>query len=423
MAESNVSLKGPAVPETAGTIDIERCRDDFPVLRREVHGKPLAFLDNAASSQMPEQVIRAYTEYHSRYHANVHRGVHLLSQEATEAMEGARETLRELINARSSKEIIFTSGATDAINLVMQSWGRTNIREGDEILISTMEHHSNIVPWRMLCDEKGAELKVIPVSDDGVLDMEAYASMITDRTRLVGVVHVSNTLGTVNPVAEITRIAHERGVPVLVDGAQAVSHMKVDVQKIDCDFFVTSGHKMYGPTGIGILYGKQELLEKMPPWRGGGDMILSVSFDEVLYNDLPYKFEAGTPNISGAIGMGKAAEYIKAVGYDAIHEKEQDLLRYATGQLQTIEGLRIIGTAPEKSSVVSFVIDGIHPHDIGTILDLEGVAVRTGHHCTQPLMERLGVVATTRASMAMYNRREEIDQLVAALHKTIEMFR
>ncbi|TVQ72192.1 MAG: cysteine desulfurase [Balneolaceae bacterium] len=407
----------------AGSIDIERCRDDFPVLNRQVHGKPLAFLDNAASSQMPEQVMRAHTEYHSRYHANVHRGVHLLSQEATEAMEGSRETLRELVNARSTKEIIFTSGATDAINLVMQSWGRANIREGDEILISTMEHHSNIVPWRMLCDEKGAELKVIPVSDDGVLDMEAYASMITDRTRLVGIVHVSNTLGTINPVAEITRIAHERGVPVLVDGAQAVSHMKVDVQKIDCDFYVTSGHKMYGPTGIGILYGKQEHLEKMPPWRGGGDMILSVSFEEVLYNDLPYKFEAGTPNISGAIGMGKAAEYIMSVGYEAIHKKEQELLRYAVEQLQSIDGLRIIGTAPEKSSVVSFVIDGIHPHDIGTILDLEGVAVRTGHHCTQPLMERLGIVATTRASMAMYNRKEDIDQLVAALHKTIEMFR
>jgi cysteine desulfurase / selenocysteine lyase len=423
MAESNVSLKEAASVEAAGTIDIERCRDDFPVLRREVHGKPLAFLDNAASSQMPEQVMRAYTEYHSRYHANVHRGVHLLSQEATAAMEGARETLRELINARSSKEIIFTSGATDAINLVMQSWGRINVGKGDEILISTMEHHSNIVPWRMLCDEKGAVLKVIPVSDDGVLDMEAFASMITARTRLVGIVHVSNTLGTVNPVAEITRIAHGHGVPVLVDGAQAVSHMKVDVQQIGCDFFVTSGHKMYGPTGIGILYGKQELLEKMPPWRGGGDMILSVSFDEVLYNDLPYKFEAGTPNISGAIGMGKAAEYIQSVGYDAIHKKEQELLGYATEQLQAIEGLRVIGTAPEKSSVVSFVIDGIHPHDIGTILDLEGVAVRTGHHCTQPLMERLGIVATTRASMAMYNRREEIDQLVAALRKTIEMFR
>jgi cysteine desulfurase / selenocysteine lyase len=423
MADSSVSLKPSAAVEAAGSIDIERCRDDFPVLRREVHGKPLAFLDNAASSQMPEPVIRAYTEYHGHYHANVHRGVHLLSQEATAAMEGARETLRELINARSSKEVIFTSGATDAINLVMQSWGRTNVGPGDEILISTMEHHSNIVPWRMLCDEKGAELKVIPVSDEGVLDMEAFASMLSDRTRLVGIVHVSNTLGTVNPVEEITRLAHERGIPVLVDGAQAVSHLKVDVRRIGCDFFVTSGHKMYGPTGIGILYGRKELLEQMPPWRGGGDMILSVSFDEVIYNELPYKFEAGTPNISGAIGMGAAAKYIMSVGYDAIHQKEQDLLRYATKQLQSIDGLRIIGTAPEKSSVVSFVIDGIHPHDIGTVLDLEGVAVRTGHHCTQPLMDRLGIVATTRASMAMYNRREEIDQLVAGLHKTIEMFR
>lgn len=416
-------LKQTHATRTAGSIDIEQCRSDFPVLNREVHGKPLAFLDNAASSQMPESVIQAYSDYHSRYHANVHRGVHLLSQEATEAMGLSREILRGLIRARSSKEIIFTSGATDAINLVMQAWGRANIGEGDEILISTMEHHSNIVPWRMLCDEKGAVLKVIPISDDGVLDMEAYESMITDRTRLVGIVHVSNTLGTINPVVEVTRIAHERGVPVLVDGAQAVSHMQVDVQEIDCDFFVTSGHKMYGPTGIGILYGKQEHLENMPPWRGGGDMILSVTFDEVIYNELPYKFEAGTPNISGAIGMGKAAEYIMAVGYEAISKKEQELLHYATEQLQTVDGLRIIGRAPEKSSVVSFVIEGVHPHDIGTILDLDGVAVRTGHHCTQPLMERLGIVATTRASMALYNRKEEIDQLVSALHKTIEMFR
>ncbi len=423
MADLQESLKKSTDKDAAISIDIERCRDDFPILSRKVHGKPLAFLDNAASSQMPEEVMRAYTDYHSRYHANVHRGVHLLSQEATAAMEQAREDIRELINAKSVKEIIFTSGATDAINLVMQSWGRSNIGEGDEIIISTMEHHSNIVPWRMLCDEKGAVLKVIPISDDGVLDMDAYASMISDRTKLVGIVYVSNTLGTINPVEEVIRIAHDHGVPVLVDGAQAVSHLKVDVRQIDCDFFVTSGHKMYGPTGIGILYGKQELLENMPPWRGGGDMILSVSFDEVIYNDLPYKFEAGTPNIAGAIGMGRAAGYIRAVGYDAIHEKEQDLLRYATEKLQTIDGLLIVGTAPEKSSVISFVVDGIHPHDIGTVLDLEGVAVRTGHHCTQPLMERLGIVATTRASMALYNRKEDIDQLVAALHKATEIFR
>jgi cysteine desulfurase / selenocysteine lyase len=404
-------------------ISVETCRDDFPVLRREVHGKPLAFLDNAASSQMPEPVIRAYTDYHSRYHANVHRGVHLLSQEATDAMESARETLRKFINARSSREIIFTSGATDAINLVAQTYGRTNIGEGDEIIISTMEHHSNIVPWRMLCDEKKAVLKVIPISDDGVLDLDAYASLFSSRTKLVGIVHVSNTLGTINPVRQITETAHEHGVPVLVDGAQAVSHINVDVREIGCDFFVTSGHKMYGPTGIGILYGREELLKEMPPWRGGGDMILSVTFDEVLFNDLPFKFEAGTPNISGAIGMGKAAEYIMDIGFDAIHRKEQELLAYATEQLSGIDGLKIIGTAPEKSSVVSFVLQGIHPHDIGTILDLEGVAVRTGHHCTQPLMDRLGLVATTRASMAMYNKKEEIDQLVEALHKAIAIFR
>ncbi len=404
-------------------IRIETCRDDFPVFRREVHGKPLAFLDNAASSQMPYPVMRSYTDYHSRYHSNVHRGVHLLSQEATDAMEASRETLRALINARSKKEIIFTSGTTDAINLVMQSYGRTYIGKGDEIIISTMEHHSNIVPWRMLCDEKKAVLKIIPVSDDGVLDLDAYASLFSERTRFVSIVHVSNTLGTINPVKKMTEIAHRYGVPVLVDGAQAVSHMEVNVQEIGCDFFATSGHKMYGPTGIGILYGREELLLKMPPWRGGGDMILSVSFDEVLFNDLPYKFEAGTPNISGAIGMGKAAEYITAIGYDTIYRKEQELLAYATDRLSGIDGVRIIGTAPEKSSVVSFVLDGIHPHDIGTILDLEGVAVRTGHHCTQPLMERLGLVATTRASMAMYSRKEEIDQLIDALHKAIDIFR
>lgn len=405
------------------SIDIESCRKDFPVLNREVHGKPLAYLDNAASSQMPRQVIRVYSDYHSRYHANVHRGVHTLSQEATEALGTARESIRELINARDKKEIIFTSGTTDAINLVMQSYGRTNIGEGDEIIISTMEHHSNIVPWRMLCDEKKAVLRVVPVSDEGIFDLEAYASMFSGRTKLVAVAHVSNTLGTINPVQEITRIAHEHHVPVLLDGAQAVSHLKVDVQQIDCDFYATSGHKMFGPTGIGILYGKEELLDNMPPYRGGGDMILSVSFDNVLYNDLPYKFEAGTPNISGAIGMGKAAEYIQSVGYQAIQTKEQELLRYATGQLKSVDGLNIIGTAPDKSSVISFVMDGIHPHDIGTILDTEGVAVRTGHHCTQPLMERFGIVATTRVSMAMYNRKEEIDQLMSALQKVVGIFR
>lgn len=423
MSDVTVSLKQAAESTAMNRIDIEKCRDYFPVLKRKVHGKPLAYLDNAASSQMPEPVIQAYTDYHSRYHANVHRGVHLLSQEATDAMEKSRSCIRDLINARDSREIIFTSGATDAINLVAQSWGRANIREGDEIIISTMEHHSNIVPWRMLCDEKGAVLKVIPVSDQGELDLDAYAAMINKRTKFVGVVHVSNTLGTINPVTEITRIAHEHDIPVLVDGAQAVSHLKVDVQEIGCDFFVTSGHKMYGPTGTGILYGKEALLSKMPPWRGGGDMILSVSFDEIIYNELPYKFEAGTPNISGAIGIGEAAKFITAIGYDAIHKKEQELLHYAAEKLQNLDGLKIIGTAPQKSSVISFVIEGIHPHDIGTILDMEGVAVRTGHHCTQPLMDRLGVVATTRASMAMYNQKEEIDQLVVALQKTIELFR
>ncbi len=411
------------MPDVKQQLTAARCRDDFPILNRHVHGKPLVYLDNAASSQMPLQVMEAYRDYHSRYHANVHRGVHQLSQQATDAMEAGRESLRRLINAADAKEVIFTSGTTDAINLVMQSWGRTQVAPGDEIILSTMEHHSNIVPWRMLCDEKKAVLKVIPVTDDGELDLEAYESLLSPRTRLVSIVHVSNTLGTVNPVKQITRMAHARGVPVLVDGAQAVSHMPVDVQDLGCDFYAASGHKMFGPTGIGLLYGKKEHLEKMPPWRGGGDMILSVSFDEILYNELPYKFEAGTPHIAGAIGMGKAAEYLMTLGYEEIQKQEKDLLDYATQQLTAVDGVRIIGTAREKSAVVSFVVDGIHPHDIGTILDFEGVAVRTGHHCTQPLMERYGLTATTRASMAVYNRREEIDLLVHALREAIKVFR
>lgn len=411
------------MPDVKQQLTAARCRDDFPILNRHVHGKPLVYLDNAASSQMPLQVMEAYRDYHSRYHANVHRGVHQLSQQATDAMEAGRESLRRLINAADAKEVIFTSGTTDAINLVMQSWGRTHVAPGDEIILSTMEHHSNIVPWRMLCDEKKAVLKVIPVTDDGELDLEAYESLLSPRTRLVSIVHVSNTLGTVNPVKQITRMAHARGVPVLVDGAQAVSHMPVDVQDLGCDFYAASGHKMFGPTGIGLLYGKKEHLEKMPPWRGGGDMILSVSFDEILYNELPYKFEAGTPHIAGAIGMGKAAEYLMTLGYEEIQKQEKDLLDYATQQLTAVDGVRIIGTAREKSAVVSFVVDGIHPHDIGTILDFEGVAVRTGHHCTQPLMERYGLTATTRASMAVYNRREEIDLLVHALREAIKVFR
>lgn len=398
-------------------------RNDFPVLERKVHGKRLAYLDNAATTQMPEAVLSTYLQYHKNYHSNVHRGVHLLSQEATEAMESARKTMKQFINANSTKEIIFTSGTTDAINLVMQTWGRTNIEAGDEIILTVMEHHSNIVPWYMLCREKKALLRVIPMSDDGVLDMDAFSKMINKRTRLVGVIQVSNTLGTINPVGEIARIAHQHDVPVLVDGAQAVSHIPVDVQKLDCDFFVLSGHKMYGPTGIGLLYGKQHLLEEMPAYRGGGDMILSVSFDKVVLNELPYKFEAGTPNISGIIGMGRAARYINEVGYAGIMMMEKELLDYATEKLEAMDSLHIMGRASEKASVISFIVDGIHPHDVGTILDLEGVAVRTGHHCTQPLMDRLAIPATTRASMAFYNNKEDIDQLVEALQKAIDIFK
>ncbi|MDI6403122.1 cysteine desulfurase, partial [Balneolaceae bacterium ANBcel3] len=357
-----------------------------------------------------------------RCHANVHRGVHLLSQEATEAMETSRRVLQQFINASSSKEIIFTSGTTDAINLVAQTYGRTHIGKGDEIILTTMEHHSNIVPWRMLCDEKGSELKVVPVSENGVLEIEALEALITPKTKLIGVVHVSNTLGTVNPVKEIVRIAKSHGIPVLVDGAQALSHVKVDVQELGCDFYASSGHKMYGPTGIGFLYGKKKWLEALPPWRGGGDMILSVRFDEVLFNDLPYKFEAGTPNISGAIGIGAAAEYIQTIGYDFICKKEEELLHYGTARLRELDGVSIIGNAPDKSAIISFVIDGVHPHDIGTILDLDGVAVRTGHHCTQPLMERFGLAATTRMSMAFYNTKEDIDQLISAVQKAIDFF-
>ncbi|MEX0928486.1 MAG: cysteine desulfurase [Balneolales bacterium] len=404
-------------------LDVAALRDDFPILNREVHGRPLVYLDNAASSQMPRQVMDSYADYFTRHHSNVHRGVHALSQEATDLFEGARLSMQTFLNAGDPGEIVFTSGATDAMNLVAQSFGRANVKEGDEVLISAMEHHSNIVPWKMLCDEKKAVLKVIPLKDNGELDLRAYTALLSDKTRIVGVMHVSNALGTVNPVREMIAEAHERNIPVLVDGAQAVPHITVDVQDLDCDFYALSGHKMFGPTGVGVLYGKKEWLEAMPPYRGGGDMILSVSFDEIIYNRIPHKFEAGTPGIAQVIGIGKAAEYLMDKGRDRLYAYENSLLQYATGKLSQIDGLKIIGTAENKASVISFVIEGVHPHDIGTILDQEGIAVRTGHHCAQPVMERYSIPATTRASFAFYNTTAEVDTLVKGIKSVIEIFK
>ncbi|MEX2632870.1 MAG: cysteine desulfurase [Balneolales bacterium] len=411
--ESAVGLNG---------LDIKNLRKDFPVLNREVHAKPLVYLDNAASSQMPRQVIESYTDYFSNYHSNVHRGVHTLSQEATDLFENSRLSMQKFLNAGDSKEIIFTSGTTDGMNLVAQSFGRTNVKEGDEVLISAMEHHSNIVPWRMLCDEKKAILKVIPMNDKGELDLEAYSNLLTSKTKIVGIMHVSNALGTINPIKQMITEAHAKGIPVLVDGAQAVPHITVDVQDLDCDFYALSGHKMFGPTGVGVLYGKKELLEEMPPYRGGGDMILNVTFDEIIYNNIPYKFEAGTPGIAQVIGIGRAAEYLMDKGREELYAYENDLLEYATDKLSQIKGLRIIGTAKNKASVISFVLEGIHPHDIGTLLDQEGIAVRTGHHCAQPVMERFKIPATTRASFAFYNTKEEVDILVNGIKSVIEIF-
>lgn len=398
-------------------------RADFPILKTKVHGNALVYLDNAATTQKPQSVIEAESVYYSSYNANVHRGVHTLSQSATVAYEEARSKAQLLINAASPDEIVFVRGATEAINLVAQSYGRSRFQAGDEIVLSHMEHHSNIVPWQMLCQQTGARLRVIPVSDSGELEMDVYAQLLNERTRMVAVTHVSNTLGTINPVATIVSLAHARGVPVLLDGAQAIAHLPVDVQELDCDFYVFSGHKLYGPTGVGVLYGKADLLNAMQPYQGGGDMIRSVSFRETTYNTLPYKFEAGTPNIAGVIGLGVAVDYLKAIGYEAIISHEQSLLYYATQLLDAVPGLRIIGTAKEKTGILSFVVDGMHPHDIGTILDGEGVAIRTGHHCTMPLMERFGVPATSRASLALYNTKQEMDALAMAIYKAMEVFR
>jgi cysteine desulfurase/selenocysteine lyase len=402
--------------------DAERVWRDFPILRRDVHGKPLVFLDSAASSQRPAAVIAAVDRYETYHHANVHRGVHQLSQEATELFEQARERVRAHVNAASTREVIFTRGTTEAINLVAQSYARPRLQRGDEILLTALEHHANIVPWQLVAEQTGAVIKVAPMDKRGAVSVEDVAAGLGPRTRIVACAHVSNALGTVLPVRDIVRLAHERGAAVLVDGAQAVPHQRVDLQALGCDFYAFSAHKMYGPTGIGALVGREKLLEEMPPWQGGGDMILTVSFEKTTYNTLPFKFEAGTPNISGAVGFGAAVEYIRSLGMDNIHAHEQRLLDIATRRLEGIPGLTIIGTAPEKAAVISFTLDGIHPHDIGTILDAEGVALRTGHHCAMPVMDYFNVPATARASFACYSRESDIDALVAALAKARAVF-
>lgn len=400
--------------------DVEKIRAGFPALHQQIHGRPLVYLDNAATSQKPEVTIEAIANYYRHDNANIHRGVHELSQRATEQYEFARRSVQQFLRAREAREIVFVRGATEAINLVAQTWGRRNIAHGDEVLITAMEHHSNIVPWQILCEERGARLRVAPIGDDGELILQQFEELLGPRTKLVAAAHVSNALGTINPVKEIARMAHGRGAVVLIDGAQAAPHIAVDVQDLDCDFYALSAHKMYGPTGIGAVYGKAALLEAMPPYQGGGDMISSVTFEKTIYNRIPYKFEAGTPNIAGVIGWGAAIEYLNSIGMDTIAAHEHDLLAYATRRIGGIPGLRVIGTAREKAGVLSFTIDGIHPHDIGTILDREGIAVRTGHHCAQPVMERFCIPATARASFAMYNTREEIDALARGIEKVKE---
>jgi cysteine desulfurase/selenocysteine lyase len=411
----SLGSRAPAV------LDVERVRRDFPILSQRVNDRPLCYLDNAASSQRPQAVIDSISHYYETTHANVHRGVHRLSQQATELYEGAREKVRAFINARSAKEIVFVRGTTEAINLVAQSFGRPRLQPGDEILISWLEHHANIVPWQMLCEQTGARLRVAPITPQGDVDFDGFCSLMSERTKLVALAHVSNALGTVVPVDQFIAVARARGIPVLLDGAQAVPHMPVDVRALDCDFYCFSGHKMCGPTGIGVLYGRESHLERMPPWQGGGDMILAVSFERTVYNHVPHKFEAGTPHIAGAIGLGAAIDYLTSLGMPRIAATEHDLLGYSTARLQAIPGLRIVGTAEQKAGVVSFTIDGIHPHDLGTIVDNEGVAIRTGHHCAMPVMDFFRVPATARASFSFYNTRHEVDRLVAALEIAREM--
>ena len=401
--------------------DVQRVREDFPILKQTVHGKPLVYLDNAATTQKPQSVLDSLVRYYTEDNANIHRGVHLLSQRATESYEAARRKVARFLNARGPEEIIFTRNATEGINLVAQTFGRKNVHEGDEIIISAMEHHANIVPWQLLCEEKGAKLRVIPINDDGELLLDEYAKLFNAHTKFVSVTHMSNALGTIVPVGQIVDMAHSHGVPVLLDGSQAAYHMAIDVQSLDCDFYVVTGHKLYGPTGTGVLYGKADLLNAMPPWQGGGDMIRTVSFEKTTYNDLPHKFEAGTPHISGGIGLGVAIDYIIDLGIERIAAHERDLLAYGTAVLSEIAGLRLIGTARNKASILSFVLDGIHPHDIGTVLDQEGIAIRTGHHCAQPVMQRFGVPATARASIACYNTREELDALASGIRRVVEV--
>lgn len=408
--------------ETAANFDVERIRADFPILHTKVHGRELVYLDNAATSQKPKAVIEAITRYYERDNANIHRGVHYLSERATAEFESARKTVQSFLHAPRSEDIVFVRGATEAINLVAQTYGRAHVSSGDEVLITAMEHHSNIVPWQMLCNEKRAHLRVVPINEAGDLILEEFERLVGPRTKLVAVTHVSNALGTVNPLATIIQMAHARNVPVLVDGAQAVPRMPVDVRESDCDFYVFSGHKTYGPTGIGVLYGKSALLEAMPPYQGGGDMISSVTFERTIYNTVPHKFEAGTPDMAGAVGLKVALEYLNGLGMDAIAAHEADLLQYATSAISAIPRVRVIGNAREKTGVLSFVIEGIHPHDIGTVLDQEGIAVRTGHHCAQPVMERFGVDATVRASFGLYNTKDEIDSLVRGIEKVKEVF-
>ena len=412
---------GPVLVESSA-FDVERLRRDFPILNQKVRGKALVYLDNAATSQKPQPVIDAIGRYYQSGNANIHRGVHFLSEHATGEHEAAREAVRQFINAARMEELIFVRGTTEGINLVAQTYGRAHVGPGDEVLVSAMEHHSNIVPWQILCEQQGAKLRVIPINDQGELLLDEFEKLIGPRTKIVAVAHVSNALGTINPIREIVKMARAHNVPVVVDGAQAVPHIKVDVQDLDCDFYAFSGHKMYGPMGIGVLYGKYKLLEAMPPYQGGGDMIRSVTFEKTQYNTLPYKFEAGTPDVAGAIGLGAAIKYLNSVGIENVAAHEHELLEYATQSLSKLPGIHIIGNAKNKAAVLSFVMDGVHPHDIGTILDQEGIAVRTGHHCAQPIMQRFGIPATVRASFALYNTKAEVDALVAGINKVREVF-
>ncbi len=415
-------MSSARIQQPARDFDVARVRSDFPILSRLVHGKPLVFLDSAASAQKPRAVIEAEARVYEENYANVHRGVYELSMKATDAYEGARVKIQRFLNAASHKEIVFVRGTTEAVNLVAGSYGRSNLGAGDEVLITGLEHHSNIVPWQMLCAEKGARLVVVPLTDAGEVCLPDLERLLSPRTKLVSIAHISNALGTLLPVKEIVAAAHARGVPVFVDGAQSAPRIPVDVRDLDCDFFAFSGHKAYGPSGIGVLYAKAEMLKAMPPWQGGGDMILSVSFEKTTYNEIPYKFEAGTPNIAGAIALDTALDYLTDLGLDRIAAHEDDLLRYGTQLLSAIPGLKLVGTAPRKAGVLSFVLDGIHPHDIGTVLDYEGIAIRTGHHCAQPVMDRFGVPATARASLGLYNSREDLDALGAGIRKVQEMF-